>query len=355
MNNLARLRASLAGQEVPAIVVSDRHNVQWLTGFTGTFGQAWVTPSQAVFVTDSRYTIQAAEQVAGFELVSFAAPKTSLVTMQELVTNLGLQAVMFETSLPYATVREWQSTLQGVELVPAPDLLKPLRMVKSADEIRRIEEACKLADACMGHASRMIQPGVREYDICLDIEFYFRRQGATVGFPPIVASGPNSARPHATPSERALEPGDFVTLDIGARLDGYCSDITRTFVVGQASERHREVYDAVLEAEQTAIAALRPGMTGKEADAVARDLLGSKSLAQYFGHGLGHGLGLEVHDPGGLSTRSSDVLAEGQVWTVEPGVYIEGFGGVRIEDDVVLEPGGARSLTSFDRSLVELP
>lgn len=352
MTNLERLQASLAGAETPALLLTTMSNVRWASGFTGSSGQAWVTPTRAVFLTDSRYTIQAREQCAGWDVRSFGAPKTLADAMREVATNLALKSVMFETSLPYATWQEYSDL--GLQLVPEPGIVKPLRMVKSAEELRRIEEACKLAEACMAHAARMLQPGVSEYDVGLDIEFYFRRQGARACFDPIVASGPNSARPHARPSERKFERGDFVTLDLGAELDGYCSDITRTFVVGQAGDRQREVYEQVLEAEQAAIAAMRPGMTGVEADAVARESLQRKDLAQYFGHGLGHGLGIEVHDPGGLSTRSKDVLAEGQVWTVEPGVYIEGFGGVRIEDDVVVTADGTRVLTHFERGLTEL-
>ncbi|MGE0002567.1 MAG: M24 family metallopeptidase [Fimbriimonadaceae bacterium] len=354
MSNLKRLQAALAECECQAILLTDMDNVRWASGFTGSFGQAWVTQTASVFVTDSRYTIQAAEQVRGFEQHTFGAPKNLQDTMAEVVGNLGLKSVMFETSLGYATWSDWREKFPSLELVPAGDLMKPLRMVKTEDEIAKIQEACRLADACMEHAKRMLQPGVTEYDVGLDIEFFFRRNGAEIGFSPIVASGPNSARPHATPGERKFQEGDFVTLDLGGRLDGYCSDITRTFVIGKATDRHREVYEAVLAAEQAAISAIRPGMTGKEVDAVSRDLLASKDLAQYFGHGLGHGLGLQVHDPGGLSTRSTDAIEVGQVWTIEPGVYIEGFGGVRIEDDVVVTDGNARVLTHVDRSLQEL-
>lgn len=352
MTNLERLQGALGQAGAPAVLLTSPSNVRWASGFTGSFGQAWVTPTEAVLLTDSRYTIQAAEQAEGWALKSFGAPKTLAETMREVASDLAIKSVMFETSLPYASWKEFGEL--GLELVPGDDLVKPLRMVKTPDEVRRIEEACKLADACIAHAVRMLQPGVREYDIGLDIEFFFRRQGASPGFSPIVASGPNSARPHATPGERALQAGDFVTLDLGAKLDGYCSDITRTFVVGKADGRQREVYEQVLAAEQAAIAAMRPGMTGVEADAVARGVLAEKGLAQYFGHGLGHGLGIDVHDPGGLSTRSKDILAEGQVWTVEPGAYIEGFGGVRIEDDVVVTADGTRVLTHFERGLTEL-
>jgi Xaa-Pro aminopeptidase len=205
--------------------------------------------------------------------------------------------------------------------------------------------ACALADACYTHVLRMIQTGVTEYDVALDIEFYFRRSGAELAFSPIVVSGERSARPHGVPSEKKLEKGDFVTMDFGAKLDGYCSDLTRTVVVGEASDRHKEVYEAVLAAQLAAIEGIRPGMQTKDVDAIARDILAEKGLAEYFGHGLGHGLGSVVHDVGRMGPTATDVVEVGQVWTMEPGVYIPGFGGVRIEDDVMCTKSGPEVLS----------
>jgi Xaa-Pro aminopeptidase len=353
-SNLSRLTAALAQSDVPALLVSDNVNVGWLTGFTGSFGAAVVTPTGGVFVTDSRYTLQAGQEVQGLEVRSFSNPKKFTDVLGEVVRDLGVKRLAFEPSVTYATWNDWKSALPDVEWVPNGELLKPLRMVKSADEVAKVREACKLADACVAHVVRMLQPGVAEYDIGLDIEFFLRRNGAEVGFSPIVASGPNSARPHARPTDRKLESGDFVTLDLGARLDGYCSDITRTFVIGKASDRHREVYDQVLKAEQSCVQALKPGVPCKDVDALARTILDEKGLAKHFGHGLGHGLGRAVHDLGSLSPSSSDTVTAGQVWTVEPGVYIEGFGGVRIEDDVHVTPDGPETLTASPRELIEL-
>lgn len=353
-DNLTRLTAALAQGDVPALLVSDNVNVGWLTGFTGSFGAAVVTPNGGVFVTDSRYTIQAGQEVKGLEVRSFSNPTKFTDVLAQVARDLGVSRLAFEPSVTYSTWNDWKAALPDVEWVPNGELIKPLRMVKSAEEVARIREACRLADACVGHAQRMLQPGVAEYDIGLDIEFFFRRNGAEVGFSPIVASGPNSARPHARPTDRKLEVGDFVTLDLGARLDGYCSDITRTFVIGKASDRHREVYEQVLKAEQSSVAALKPGVPCKDVDALARTILDEKGLAKHFGHGLGHGLGRAVHDLGSLSPSSPDTVTAGQVWTVEPGVYIEGFGGVRIEDDVHVTPDGPETLTASPRELIEL-
>jgi Xaa-Pro aminopeptidase len=224
-------------------------------------------------------------------------------------------------------------------------------MVKTSEEITKMRAACALADACYTHVLRMIQVGVTEYDIALDIEFYFRRHGAELAFSPIVVSGERSARPHGIPSEKKLEKGDFVTMDFGAKLDGYCSDLTRTVVVGEATDRHKDVYEAVLAAQMAAIEGIKPGMQTKDVDAIARELLAEKDLAQFFGHGLGHGLGSVVHDVGRMGPSATDVVEKGQVWTMEPGVYIPGFGGVRIEDDVVVTETGCEVLTHSPKHL----
>jgi Xaa-Pro aminopeptidase len=260
--------------------------------------------------------------------------------------------VTFEGSLSYASWKKWAAALSEWEWVEGPDLIRPLRMIKTEDEVTRIRAACELADACLSHVQRLLQPGISEYDIALDIEFFFRRQGAECSFPSIVASGPNGAKPHAKPSERLLATGDFVTLDLGCLLDGYCSDITRTFAIGTVDERQQEVYDQVLLAQTEACKKLIPGTPAKEVDLFSREILAQKDLAQFFGHSLGHGLGRAVHDFGSLSSRSEDVMAVGQVWTVEPGVYIDGWGGLRIEDDVLVTETGPEILTHFPKDLI---
>lgn len=353
-SNVKRLQTALKEASVPAILVSDITNVQWLTGFSGTSGYAVVTPEDGVFITDSRYTIQAGEEVSDLPVASFGSPTKLSDFLAKQLTALGVGQLAFEKSVTYGTWDEWTKAVPGVQWNPAPEVIKPLRMVKTPEEVDRIRAACQLADSCLHHVQRVLQVGVSEHDISLEIEFFFRRNGAEVGFPPIVASGPNSARPHARASERKLENGDFVTLDLGAKLDGYNSDMTRTFVIGKASDRHREIYDQVLKAEVACIEALVVGAKGVEVDGLARAILDEKGLAQYFGHGLGHGLGKSVHDLGGLSTRSEDIIAAGQVWTIEPGVYIEGFGGVRIEDDVHVTKSGPEILTHFPKELMEL-
>lgn len=356
MGNLDRVREAMRARDLPAVLLSEISSVQWASGFTGTAGWVLLTADDGVFVTDSRYTIQAREEVADLPVATFGSPTDGATALAEHVARLGASRLGFESdSVTVDTWTKWKQKFGSVELVPVPGFVAPMRMVKTPEEIEKIRRACAAADACFEHVMRMIQPGVRELDIALDIEFFFRRQGLEVAFPVIAVSGEKSARPHGKPGDKVLERGDFVTLDFGARAEGYCSDITRTVVVVEASERHREVYDQVLKAELAAIEAMRPGVPARDVDAVARRVLDEKGLARYFGHGLGHGLGRLVHDAGRMSATSEDVLEVGQVWTVEPGVYIEGFGGVRIEDDVVVTETGVEVLTHSPKELLLLP
>ena len=356
MENLQRMQTAMGQQGVDAIVLSDIANVGWVSGFTGSSGLVIVTPTDARFLTDSRYTLQAKEEVAAIPSFTFANPVTLMDFLGTHAAEMGLKRLGFEAgSVTYDTWSKWTSKLSGIELFPAPEVVAPLRMVKGAEEIAKIRAACKLADAAFEHIRRLLQPGATEYDIGLEIEFYFRRNSAELAFDPIVVSGERSARPHGHPSEKKLEAGDFVTLDFGAKLNGQCSDLTRTVVISEASDRHREVYAAVLEAELAGIAALKPGVKAKDVDAAAREVLAGYGLAEYFGHGLGHGLGSVVHDLGRLAPTSTDTIEAGQVWTVEPGVYIPGFGGVRIEDDVLVTSSGTEVLTHSPKQLLVLP
>lgn len=352
MNPIQRLRKRMSELDVPAALVSNATNVGWLTGFTGSTAVVLITQNDAVFISDSRYREQAKEQVRDMELEILQAPRTYPEVIAEQASRLGIQRLGFEAEhVTFAQKAQWEKKIEAIELYPVDKLCDRLRMKKFDWEIEKIRQACGIADACYSHVQRLFQPGVAELDIAIEIEFFIRRQGAKAAFDVIAVSGPRSARPHGTPSERKLEEGDFLTLDFGACVDGYNSDITRTVVIGQPSEKQREIYNAVLEAQLAAIDAIRPGAEGKAVDAVARDLLSSRGLGEYFGHGLGHGLGRLVHDPGSLATSSEDVLEEGMVFTVEPGVYIEGFGGVRIEDDVVVRGNGAELLTHSPKDL----
>jgi Xaa-Pro aminopeptidase len=342
--------------DVPALLLSSTSSVNWVSGFAGSLGFVFVLPDRVLLVTDSRYSLQAAEQAPGFQIAALPSGRDIDRFLAEQAERLGLASLAFEADqVSYATYERWRGEMNPIELRPIEDPLGELRLVKTDDEIEKIRAACGLADACFQHVLRMVQPGVSEFDIGLDIEFFFRRQGAELAFAPVVASGVRSARPHGRASEKKLEVGDFLTLDFGASLDGYCSDITRTVVVARAEERHRQIYALVLEAQLASLDAIRPGALARDIDAAARNVLDREDMGRFFGHGLGHGLGRTVHDSGRMNPSSSIVLAPGQVWTVEPGVYIEGFGGVRIEDDVVVTPTGVEILTQSSKELLVLP
>lgn len=350
------VRRKMREQGAPALLVTQIRNVAYLTGFSGSSGYVLLTDADGVFITDSRYDEQSREQVTTLPVSVYANPTTSAQAIAEQVRRLGITTLGFEAEhTTFATHRQLSEEMEGVTLVPLEGLIDPLRRVKTPSEIAKIRAACGIADACFDHVLRLMQPGVTEYDIAMEIDFYIRRQKAKVAFETIAVSGERTSRPHGTPSERKLEKGDFVTMDFGARVDGYCSDLTRTVVILEADDRQREVYHAVLDAQLRALDAIRPGVPAKDVDAIARAALAEKGLDKHFGHGLGHGLGAEVHDVGRMSPSSDDLLEEGQVWTVEPGVYIPGFGGVRIEDDIVVTSDGCEVLTKSPKELLVLP
>lgn len=356
---VAGLRALLDREQVAGIFVSDLENVRYLTGFTGSNGLVLVTPEAAIFWTDGRYGVQSAREVPGFERIVLPPGSKLAQAAGERIRGIGPRQIAFEEAhLSVKALRELEAALPaGVRLTGKSDLVESLRQRKDAEEIAAIRRATALADAGFEHIRQAARPGVTERELAWELEVFLRQNGATrLSFETIVASGPNSALPHARPTDRRLgESGEpeFVIFDFGAEVDGYCSDITRTLVVGGApTERQREVYAAVLAAQQGALAAIAPGKPGKEIDQLARELLAGEGLAERFTHGLGHSLGRVCHDGPGLSQTSAITLAPGMVLTVEPGVYLENWGGVRIEDDVLVIPTGCEILTRSSRDLL---
>jgi Xaa-Pro aminopeptidase len=356
MSNLKRLQDKLAQDELAAFVVTSLPNVRWVSGFTGSAGTVIVTPKEAAFISDGRYTIQASEQVTEMPTHTTTTEKTLAWWIGEKLSGWNIGKVAFEGDfVTYNGYKDWCEKLPQVEWFGTSNLCGELAMVKTPDEIARIRKACALTDLCFDRVLRHIQVGVSELDIALEIEFFFKRQGAQLAFDPIVVSGERSALPHGQPSDKKLEMGDFVTMDFGAKVDGYCADITRTVAVGAVSERHEEVYAQLLKAQLAAIDLAKPGTEAKALDRVAREVLSEKRLAAYFTHGLGHGLGGVVHDVGRLHATSDTILEPGQVWTIEPGVYIEGWSGARIEDDILITEEGHEILTHSPKNLIVVP
>ncbi len=352
MNGLQKLRQRMKERNLSAVLISNIGNAQWLSGFTGSNAFIIVTFDRAIFVSDSRYREQSYEQVNDMEVVIYQSPQTVTEVLSENLSKLDIEAIAFESEhVSFATFDQWKSKISA-QLMPESDLVDSLRMIKSANEINKIKDACKLADKTFEHVQRLFQIGVTEYDIALEIEFFIRRNGAKLAFDVIAVSGERSARPHGTPSEKKLENGDFLTLDFGANIDGWNSDLTRTVVIGEADEEHRRIYNAVLECQLAALESMKPGVACKDVDAKSREVLEKYDLAKFFGHGLGHGLGKAVHDFGSLSPSSKQILEEGQIWTVEPGAYVPGIGGVRIEDDVAVTKDGIEILTESPKQLL---
>jgi Xaa-Pro aminopeptidase len=342
-----RLEAALAERELDRMLVTDLVNVRYLTGFTGTNGACVCGPGLRVFLTDFRYTERAAAEVEGWETVTAESDWMASVA-EQLRGRVGFE----DHHMAVRGLERLKGKLdEGVEMVAAAGAVEALRRVKDAEELAAIEAASKLADEVWLWSLERGLAGRGEREVARAAEARIRELGADPSFPAIVAAGPNGALPHAEPGEREIARGDLVVFDMGAKLDGYCSDGTRTYAVGEPGEEAREVYEVVREAQLAALAAVKAGAGGEAVDAVARKAIEEAGHGRRFGHGLGHGVGLEVHEAPRLSQRSEDVLAAGEAVTVEPGVSLPGKLGVRIEDLVVVPEEGHRNLSSLPKEL----
>ena len=350
------LRARLADEGVDGLLVTHAPNVRYLTGFTGTAGVALVLPDETVLVTDFRYATQAPPEVGAIARVEIAEQDVWDRVVRLLTPRGRGFAVGFEEdAVTVGGARRLAELGSGVDFRPMGGMVEALRLRKDPAEVAAIRQAAALASDALATALPAIRPGVTEVAIAVALESALRRAGSEWHpFPTIVASGPRSALPHARTSTRVVEPGDLVLVDFGARVDGYCADLTRTLVVGRADERQRVVYELVREAQAAALAGLRAGLEGREADALARGVIEARGFGDAFGHSLGHGLGLEVHEAPRLSRANTSHVPEDAVVTVEPGVYLPGWGGVRIEDDVRVTARGAELLSDGRTELVEL-
>ncbi len=353
---LAAIRDALARADLDALLVTALPNVRYLTGFSGSNALLLITAKDQVLLTDFRYATQVEEEVGAAATVRIERTNLWTGLWAQLAGLHGTERIGFESM--HLMHRDFARLLeQGARWSwrPTIDVVEPLRALKDAGEIAHIERAVAIAEAALRATVPMLHPGLTETAVAGILERHLRDAGSEAfPFPSIVASGPRSALPHARAGERVLDTGDFVLLDFGAVTAGYCSDITRTFVIGRASDDQREVYGTVLEANRRASGALRAGMTGMAADAVARDYIAARGFGEAFGHSLGHGIGLEVHEAPRLARVVESPLAAGMVVTIEPGIYRAGWGGVRIEDDVFLSDAGPRVLTGFPRDLHEL-
>ena len=357
---LAALRALLDERTLDAVLVSRAANKRYYSGFrlgdadgptSGFAGTLLVTRDANLILADSRYTEQAANEAPGWEVIATAGPiqeELPPLLLRHEVEALGMEAAVV-THADWAALAE---AAPGVELHAVDDELVPMRILKTADEVDAIGRACTLTDRCFEHLVDFVRVGMSERDVALELERWFRTNGAEgLAFEPIVLAGPRAAMPHGRPSEARVESGNVLLIDFGCAVDGYRSDMTRTLFVGDVPEEVRRYHDAVREAQQGAIDALSVGVNGQELDAVARGRIGAEGVEPY-GHGLGHGIGLETHEPPRLRKSEAFTLEAGMVFSVEPGIYLPGVTGIRIEDIVALEEGGPRLLTSSPRKPV---
>ncbi|MGG3883765.1 M24 family metallopeptidase [Brevibacillus panacihumi] len=352
---LDKLREELARLQADAFITEKAENRFYLSGFTGSTAWVIVTAKDAFLVTDFRYVEQAQEQAQGFTVID--NERKAIDAIARVLKENGVKRLAFEgSSVSFQTYSDWNKAFEPVELVATSGLIEKIRMYKDESEMVIIREAVRIAEAAFEHIQGYIRPGVRESDVALELEYIMRKQGATgSAFDMIVASGPRGALPHGRASEKVIQAGEMVTLDFGAAYQGYNSDITRTLAVGEPDPKMKEIYEIVLQAQLAGLAALRPGVSGKEADAATRDIIAAAGYGAAYGHSAGHGLGLEVHELPTLSTVSAFVLEPGMLVTMEPGIYISGLGGVRIEDDVWITENGHENLNKSTKELLILP
>jgi Xaa-Pro aminopeptidase len=342
-----RLEGLLAEKELDRFLVTDLTNVRYLTGFTGTNGACICGRGVRLFLTDFRYTERAAAEVQGWETETLAGDWLKGIA-ERLEGKTGFEDDQMSVRL---LEKLTEKLGDGVEMVAAGGTVEQLRRVKDDEELAAIAEASKLADSVWDWSLEQGLSGRPEREVARAAEARIRELGGDPSFPAIVAAGPNGALPHAEPGEREIGRGELVVFDMGAMLDGYCSDGTRTFATGDPGEEGRAVYEVVRQSQQAALEAIRAGVTGEDVDAAARKLIDDAGYGERFGHALGHGVGLEVHEGPRLAQRSDDVLAPGEVVTVEPGIYLPGKLGVRIEDLVVVTDDGLRNLSSLPKEL----
>lgn len=350
LDHVGRARALLEPAAVDALLVQKPENLRYVTGFTGSAGLALLTAPDAWLAVDFRYEEQAESEASAWTIVR--GGRDPLGALAATLRDRAPRRVGFESEfVPFAQVERLREKLAPAELVPVAGVDR-IRWVKDSHEIGAISRAAEIADAGYRRICERLRPGLSEREAALDMEIAMRRLGAErLAFDMVVASGPRSALPHGRATDRALGAGELVTLDFGAVFDGYCSDCTRTVVLGKPDERQRHIHGVVLEALETSRAMIRPGVVCRDVDARARAVIAAAGFGEAFGHSLGHGVGLDVHEGPRLSPQDDTVLEPGMVVTVEPGIYLPGWGGVRIEDLVVVTADGCRILTQAPRGI----
>jgi len=348
-NRIQKLRQRLTEKKIDAIFISQPENRYYLSGFDGSSGFLLITSQKAILATDFRYLEQAEEQAPAYDTLRVTDNMEDW--FPKLLSGLKVKRLGFEVRhITFGMYRQLSDILNKAQsrlkLVPVDGLVESLRAIKEPEEIELINKAVEMTDEAFEYIEDMIHTGISEKEVAWEIEKFLREKGSeAIPFDIIVASGPNSARPHARPSPRAIHSGEPVVIDVGARFGGYSSDLSRTICLGNRDDTFNKVYDTVLNAQLAALTMIKPGMTGGEIDNLARAVIEQAGYGDAFGHGLGHGIGLAPHEQPHLGPNSSDQIVDGMVFTVEPGIYLTGWGGVRIEDVAVMENDKVRIIS----------
>lgn len=352
LHRLNKLRRLLEDRQLDGFLVTKPESRLYFSGFTGTSGMLYCTKERAILLTDSRYVEQAGKQALHYEIVQHGTP--AIDTLKKVILKSGSKRIGFESN--YVTVEQYQEIVQPTKDIEwVGQSIDGLRRVKDEEEIAVLRKAAAIADSAFEHILPLLKPGLVEREIALELDYFMRRSGAEKNaFDFIVASGKRSSLPHGVASEKVLQLGDLVTLDFGCVFRHYHSDITRTVALGNVDPQLYHIYGIVRQAQQAALQAIRPGIRGSEADKIAREMIISFGYGQYFGHGLGHGVGLAIHEEPRLAPSDETVLEAGMVVTVEPGIYIPDLGGVRIEDTVLITTDGCERLTHSSKEFIKL-
>lgn len=347
-----KVMEAMKEMKLDAILLTHPVNIQYVSGFTGE-GVLFLSNERRAVITDFRYLISAERECESFEVIDAKGkPYEKLIDL----LSKDISSIGFESdTMTVADYHKWQKANNHVKWISTEGIVGKIRSIKTKIEIDRIKKAVDIGDESFHRILKVIKPAMTEKQIALQLEFIMRELGADgISFNPIVASGIHASMPHAIPTEKPIEKNDFLILDFGCKVNGYCSDMTRTIVIGRASEEQRKYYHLVLKAGQTALQGIRPGLQGREVDAMARNVIEEAGCGHMFGHGLGHSVGLEIHEKPCFSTRDENIILPGMVITVEPGIYDEKFGGVRIEDLIVVTENGCDNLTHSSKELIEL-
>jgi len=351
---LRKLRELMRKRGINAFLITDPINVEYISGFTGGDSYAFILPRDQYILTDGRYTEMAQEEAPGFEVLTRKLKMAEVI--QKVARKHRLKEFSFEGfSITYDTLREYKKALGGIRWKAERPVVHTLRRTKGPEEVARIKKCVAVAEESLRVVRKQLKPGISENEVVAELDYQMRKRGGKgPAFGSIVAAGAHSSQPHAAAGARKLRAGDAVTIDWGAKLDGYNSDQTRVFFMGKVHPKFHKIYEIVLQAQKLAIEALKPGMPAMKLDAVARNYITQHGYGPQFSHSLGHGLGMEVHEFPIMNTSNKLPLEAGMVVTIEPGIYIPGFGGVRVEDDVLITQKGAKVLGSFPKEIEDM-